>query len=453
LRLIRSGPPHNAEKTNLPLKDLREKTDVWNGNIIGFFISGGRILIDLSVLKNRSRLVTYPKGTVLDGAMMRMLLKGEAGVISGRPGEHRLVGRLKPGDFFGEAALFLQENEPLAVVALTDIVVLPIPRDGAAAFFSEEPAFAFELCRALCARLHGRDAAASGASQSAPADEALQHETAGQEPQQASVSGAPETAPAEETPQTAASRPAGVFPLFPEGHGVCTLPMNNADREHLFLKSAACPLCGQSFEHLAVRTSKLVLKSTDSDMRPRYRDIEPLYYEVVTCPHCLYSALPDVFDKPGKPSADFLNELAEIKAGCNLRFGEEMDADSVFAGYYLALHCAPRCFARPQLITGRLYAKLSRVYQDAGNSRMEMHMAQQALDAYMYAYQNIRIPASQDQQLCLMIAELNFKLGHMREARDFFFKVKISRGGAPQLKRQAENRLYEIREGARALNQ
>jgi len=411
-------------------------------SIIGFFVSGGRALIDLSVLKNRSRLVTYPKGTVLDGSVMRVLFQGEAGVISGRPGEHRLVGRMKPGDFFGEAALFLQEDEPVTVVALTDIAVLPIPRDGALAFFSEEPAFVFELCRAMCARLHGRDAAPE------PADDMPQHETA------ASVSGAPQAATAEKVPKPAASGPAGVFPLFPEGHGVCALPMNNADREHLFLKSATCPLCGQSFEHLAVRTSKLVLKSIDSDMRPRYKDIEPLYYEVITCPNCLYSALPDVFDKPGKPGADFLKELADIKAGCSLRFGEEMDADSVFAGYYLALHCAPHCFARPQLITGRLYAKLSRVYQDAGNSQMEMRMARQALDAYMYAYQNISIPASQDQQLCLVIAELNYKLGNLREARDFFFKVKISRGGAPQLKRQAENRLYEIREGgARALNQ
>lgn len=411
-------------------------------------------MIDLSVLKNRSRLVKYPKGTVLDGAVMRVLFQGEAGVVSGRPGEHRLVTQLKPGDFFGEAALFLQEDKPLAVVALTDIVVLPIPRDGAAAFFSEEPAFVFELCRAMCARLHDRDAAAPEPAGDVPKDDMPQHETAGKEPQQAPVSGDPQIAAAEEMPRPAAPRPAGVFQLFPEGHGVCTLPMNNADREHLFMKSATCPLCGQSFEHLAVRTSKLVLKSTDSDMRPRYKGIEPLYYEVITCPHCLYSALPEVFDKPGKPSADFLKELAGIKAGCNLRFGEEMDADSVFAGYYLALHCAPYCFARPQLITGKLYTKLSRVYQDAGNSRMEMHMAQQALNAYMYAYQNIRIPASQDQQLCLVIAELNYKLGNLREARDFFFKVKISRGGAPLLKRQAENRLYEIREGgASVLNQ
>ena len=77
---------------------------------------------------------------------------------------------------------------------------------------------------------------------------------------------------------------------------------------------------------------------------------------------------------------------------------------------------------------------------------METFATQEALDAYMYVYQNIDVPASQDQQLCLVIAELSFKLGRFREAKDFFFKVKINRNGAPLLKRQAENRLYEIRE-------
>ena len=102
-------------------------------------------MTDLSVLKNRSRLVAYPKGTVLDGAVMRVLFQGEAGVISGRPGEQRLVGRLRPGDFFGEAALFLQEDEPLAAVALTDIVVLPLAGEDAAAFFSEALFFCADI--------------------------------------------------------------------------------------------------------------------------------------------------------------------------------------------------------------------------------------------------------------------------------------------------------------------
>jgi len=222
--------------------------------------------------------------------------------------------------------------------------------------------------------------------------------------------------------------------------------LNNADREHLYKRSTACPLCGKKFEHLAVRTSRLVLKSTDSDMRPRYKDVEPLYYEVITCPHCLYSALHDVFDKPEKPKAEFLKQLAAIKESCSLRFGEEGNADSVFAGYYLAVLCAQHCFPKPQMVAGKLYTKLSRIYQDAGNSKMEMQAARQALDSYMYAYQNIKIPESQEQQLCLMIAELYLKLEQLREAKDFFFKVKVFRNGAPRLKRQAENRLFEIRE-------
>ena len=57
------------------------------------------VLLDLTVLKNMSRLVKYPQGTVLDGTMMHILFQGEAGVVVSRPGEHRLAGRLNPGDF------------------------------------------------------------------------------------------------------------------------------------------------------------------------------------------------------------------------------------------------------------------------------------------------------------------------------------------------------------------
>jgi uncharacterized protein (DUF2225 family) len=380
-----------------------------------------------------SRLVKYPQGTVLDGTEMHVLFQGEAGVVVSRPGEHRLAGRLNSGDFFCEASLFLQSNEPFNVIALTDIVTLPLRREDAMAFFSEEPAFAFELCRALCERLHGGAAATPQSTGDAP-------KPVSPEPQVNGIADAAQPA------AVGSPVPSGPFPLFPEGYSDCSLPLNNADRDHLMEKSTTCPLCGQSFRYLAVRSSKLVLESTDSDMRPRYKEVEPLYYEVMTCPHCLYSALSDTFDKPGRPGPDFVRELSAIKEGYPLHFGEEADADSVFAGYYLALHCAPHCFTKPHMTIAKLHLKLSRIYQDAGNSRMETFAAQEALDAYMYVYQNIDVPASQDQQLCLVIAELSFKLGRFREAKDFFFKVKVSRNGAPLLKRQAENRLYEIRE-------
>jgi uncharacterized protein (DUF2225 family) len=400
-------------------------------------------LFDLTSLKDSSRLVRYPQGTLVDDSTtMHVIFQGEAGVIVSRPGEHHLAARLGPGDFFHETALFLQAETADTIVALTDLITLPLRQNEAVAFFAAEPAFAYNLCRALCERLHGqqngsapidpqkpvkKEAAAHVYESSVPAAQAVPVKTA-------------------EPVSTNTSVPPGSFSLFPEGHEASALQMDNTDREHLMEKSMVCPLCHQGFKHLAVRPSKLILENTDSDMRQRYKGVEPLYYDVITCPHCLYSALSEMFDKPSHPTPDFLREMETIKSSCSLSFGLGADIDAVFAGYYLALFCAPHCFHKPQMAIAKLYLKLSRIYQDAENSHMETFAAQESLDAYMYVYQNIELSPSQDQQLCLIIAELSLKLGRLREAKDFFFKVKINRNAAPLFKRQAENRLFEIRE-------
>ena len=357
----------------------------------------------------------YAQGSVINDspdAGMHIILQGEAGVIASRPGGHHIAGRLGPGDFFGEASLFLNADTSGSVVALTDIIALPVSRSTANEFFRDEPAIAFELCKALCERLQEADKATPAAAPAAP-----------------------------EAPALAAD-----FTLFPKDHGQYTLPIDNSDHEHLLERSIHCPLCKQSFSSVSVRPSKLVVESTDSDMRPRYKGIEPLYYDVITCPHCLYSALSDMFGTPKKTKPAFLNELKAIKESCGIDFAAGMSTDSVFAGYYLALLCAPHCFPKHQLATAKLLLKLSRVYQDCAAAELETRTARQALDTYMYIYQNLEIPPEQEQQLCMIIAELSAKLGETRQAKDFFFKIKINRAAAPLLRRQSENRLYEIRE-------
>jgi uncharacterized protein (DUF2225 family) len=170
---------------------------------------------------------------------------------------------------------------------------------------------------------------------------------------------------------------------------------------------------------------------------------------VITCPHCCYSALSDIFDKPQKPKPSFLEELKAIREGCGIDFSAGVSTSSVFAGYYLALLCAPQCFPKHQLVTAKLLLKLSRVYQDCKDTRLETRIAKQALDTYLYIYQNLTLSPEQEHQLCMVVAELSLKLGEIRQAKDFFFKVKINRAAAPLLRRQADSRLYDIREGGK----
>lgn len=409
-------------------------------------------MVNLSLLKNPSYLKKYPKGSFISGesggSILFEILQGEVGVIRNQKQQKaEIIATLYPGAFFAEPSLFADKNPAVTTIALNDAIVLSIDENNAADFIKDEPELVYELLKAMCIRLDkvsteleaknerpwiDPDGSESGFRLQTPADPA-------KEPlKQKTVT------PVAEKDKTPSNKTA-IFSLFPEGHGCYELSLPNSDSVHLMSKEHQCPLCRKSFHTLAVRPSKLTLDHMDPDMRNHFKDIEPLYYDVITCPHCLYSALAQVFDKPDRVKTELQNELKSKDIRSEIHTGKERDTYSVFAGYYLALFCAPLAFTKHQLMTASLYLKLSRVYHDCGDKIMAEKTEQKALDAYMYAYQNVQIPPNQDQQLCVIIGEIYLKLGDRKNAADFFFKAKLNKAGSPALKKHAEDRIYDIR--------
>jgi uncharacterized protein len=409
----------------------------------------GYLLINISALKNFSRVKKYVRSTIIAkdsiGTEMVVILKGEVGVfINYHKHNEEMIATIGPGDFFGETALFLEKSTPSTAVALTDVIALPINRITAVSFIRDEPEMAFELMKVMCARLDNVSTAYEKLNRHPWVDTKY----LSKEPPPVQAAKTQESSPVSPAPSPVAaaqdpSQSLG-FSLFPEGHGSYQLPLSNEDRAYLMDKSYTCPICKKEFKALQIRTSRLIMESTDRDMRHRYKGIEPLYYDVVTCPDCLYSALAEMFRCPVNPKAE-LRELQAFKSEAKFMFGTRIDTCTVFAGYYLALLCAPKCFGMHHLATAKLLLKLSRIYHDCGDKQMEEKTAKRALDAYTYFYINEETDPSQDQQLCIIIGELSLKLNDLKNARDYFFKVKNNRDGTPLLKNQAENRILDIR--------
>lgn len=67
------------------------------------------------------------------------------------------------------------------------------------------------------------------------------------------------------------------------------------EEDALFDKSHECPVCYQSIKARTLKAGKLKLVRTDLDLRPVYEHMEPLKYDVITCPHCGYAALTRYF--------------------------------------------------------------------------------------------------------------------------------------------------------------
>ncbi len=407
--------------------------------------------MNLSALKNYKRLLKYPAGAVMarsGSSHMLVILKGEAAVYTDSLPSQSPDGMLRDGDVFGEKALFLGAPQPSTVIAVTDVFTLTLDHDSILSFFREEPEMSFELMKRLCA-IHSPDyeetilPAGQAIVGSAPAS--LPPDEAASKPSQA-----PEPSPEPAADEAADDQRAAQSSLFPEGHGTYHFALNNADTVHLMDKGYTCPVCKKDFKTRKVKASRLIVERTDPDMRNHYQGIEPLYYDVVTCPQCLYSALVEQFDAPDMVRAELRAALQAFQPAIAIKTGVELDPFSVFAGYYLALLCAPKCFHNHHLAQAKLWLKLSRLYQDCGDGAMEHLAARKALEEYLYLYLNENSTPEQDQQLCAVIGELYLKQGDIKNARDYYFKAKINRKGTQVMRTQAENRLADIKEMEKA---
>jgi uncharacterized protein (DUF2225 family) len=413
-------------------------------------------LINISTIKNISRVKKYAQGAVISGDgtgnILFVILKGEVGVyVNYRLPGSELIQALGSGDLFADPGLLQDKKASYTTVALGDTLVIPIERKGAFDFLQDEPALSYELLKEFSLRLE--QTTASYKDLIVRHDELqrpLDKKQLGKKPAQpereagpaawAGPAADPNPAPVTEDPAQKARRK-----LFPAEHGTYELPLHKTDPTNLMNKSYTCPVCRSYFVSFVPKPSKLVLTSTDADLRHHYRGIEPLYFEVITCPYCMYSALPDVFDIPDKARQDILKELEQFRDAVHVSAGVDRDAESVFTGYYLALYSAPVSFIKYQLVAAKLLYKLSRVYADAGDVVMENATARKALDNYLYAYTRIGVPPAQEQQVCTLIGELYLKQNGPKDALAFFNRARSLSGGNPTLKSHAEQRASELR--------
>lgn len=104
------------------------------------------------------RVRPYPKDTTIvsEGATataLYIVLSGSARIVRG--GE--TVGRVGPGDFFGELALIEEHSRSATVIAEEDTECLLFPAWEFLALLAEHPEIAVPIMRALIARLHERE--------------------------------------------------------------------------------------------------------------------------------------------------------------------------------------------------------------------------------------------------------------------------------------------------------
>jgi uncharacterized protein (DUF2225 family) len=94
----------------------------------------------------------------------------------------------------------------------------------------------------------------------------------------------------------------------PVGDNETPAVKETGEEDLLFDKSYQCPVCDNEFKSKTVRTGKAKLLGTDIDLRARYQGIDPLKYDIVSCPKCGYTTVTRYFNTITSPQASLIRE-------------------------------------------------------------------------------------------------------------------------------------------------
>ncbi|MCL2003838.1 MAG: DUF2225 domain-containing protein [Oscillospiraceae bacterium] len=238
--------------------------------------------------------------------------------------------------------------------------------------------------------------------------------------------------------------------IYPGGHkGGYQLKLKE-DSAYMSPGSFHCPICGGSFKALKIRDVKLIPLKV-GELRTQYKDVEPLYYEITSCPNCRYSAQTPLFDKLLTSRKKMMREKLTPYIPHLAPFSDAITSDAVFERYYLALLCYGTAFADRELMEAGIWLKLSNIYADAEDADMEAYAAGEAQKLYLAAFQTLRIPPMKFPSLNLRIGLLSVKIGDVRTARDFFYKVKIDPNSTRLQKDTADDAINDMKSAGEGL--
>lgn len=80
------------------------------------------------------------------------------------------------------------------------------------------------------------------------------------------------------------------------------------EKDFVFSKTYKCPVCGDTFKNLTIKTGKARLISRNWDLRPLYKDVDCIKYDVVHCNKCGYAALTSYYSVLPKAYKDLIKK-------------------------------------------------------------------------------------------------------------------------------------------------
>jgi len=386
-----------------------------------------------------------------------------------RPGEKLLEVISAPQCIGGVSALTGQPGYCTAV-AESDAVLMQVPNDGIDGFIRNDyqTAIAIMNIMAKCIAALNSDmnrllndigelakaetVSARSLRKLASRHGAIRQEDTAVEPPKAAPAPKPpeppKAAPAPKPPEPPRSVTTAIDSFFLPGHRNYPGITHPEYKELIFSKKISCPHCKKQFNSIRILNSKLMTASGMEryDLRPRYKDFQVEWYDIITCQHCYFSAPSHSFvEAKGLKKDKYAPQLTRLCGALHLDFEDERDIDFVFAQHYLALACAEGFLGALQL-RAHLWMNIGWLYEDAGDDAMRRLAEEKAIAAYQEVYTQCRLTPTQEQRVCMMLASMLHRAGDGIAAREWAYKARVNRAGKQVYSDLAEHLIADIRE-------
>ena len=295
---------------------------------------------------------------------------------------------------FGEMTILTGQPSYYTVVALSEATVLRVPESNFEAFIQGDHQNAMNIMKTMARNLSmvnmNMNLLIEELQELSKEDQNLKRlldSVSMPQPGELHLSEARGAGQEEPASAESTNAQAGLYPPGHKGYPGVTHPEY---AEFTFSKEYVCPNCGRKFSGERIFRSKLVLKSTGQDaerydLQRFYKDFEPEWYEVVTCPHCYFSAISETFmDTKNLNKEQFEERLIRLYSTLNLDFVTERNLDFVFCQHYLALECA-NGLPKGLYQTARLWNSLIWFYHSAGDGALCQRDGSRCLPADLFA--------------------------------------------------------------------
>ena len=218
------------------------------------------------------------------------------------------------------------------------------------------------------------------------------------------------------------------------------------EEDCLFPKSYTCPICDEKFKCLTVKTGKIRSVSQDDDLRPVYREMEPLKYDAVICPHCGYAALAKYFPVMLTVQSKRIREKV-IPQFQGIEISEnKYSYEEALLRYKMVLLCdvvggvqsgrkAYTCLKMAWLIRSKMMNEGENLNPEERREleKDELECIQNAYEGYCMAFSSETFPISGMDEITLsyLCAELAYRLGKYSESLRLLSNI-IANNHVPQ---------------------